>query len=219
MPSGHALPLYALASWLLTELLGALMVRSWIANGGVRAARQRPARPDAMSIPVLAGHAGLNLAGLVCWICFVLSGAAALAWLALAFMAPAIGLGISTVTIWTPYPGGRRDTGGSAEPGPGESIPAEPRKAESGSAEPGSGDSRSARRPARPGVMPEPELRRRLSDDELAAQLVDELLSRNFARSPARTVNWSLRPLIPLGHGVLAIATFLLAVLAAIATV
>jgi hypothetical protein len=67
--------------------------------------------------------------------------------------------------------------------------------------------------------MPEPELRQRLSDDELAAQLVDELLTHNFAQSPARTVNWSLRPLIPLGHGVLAIATFLLAVLAAIATV
>ena len=198
MPSGHALPLYALASWLLTELLGALMARSWIAGGGIRVARQRPAQPGAMSLPVLAGHAGLNLVGLVCWICFVLSGAAALAWLALAFMAPAIGLGISTVTIWTPYPGSRRDTGGSAEPG---------------SAESGSGESRDAR----PGVMPEDELRRRLSDDELAAQLVDELLSRNFAQPSARTVN--LRPLVPLGHGVLAIATFLLAVLAAIATV
>ena len=191
MPSGHALPLYALASWLLTELLGALMVRGWIAGGGLRAARQRPARPDAMSLPVLAGHAGLNLAGLVCWICFVLSGASALAWLALAFMAPAIGLGISTVTIWTPYPGGRT----------------------------GSRESRSASLPARPGIVPEDELRRRLSDDELAAQLVDELLSRNFAQPPARPVNWSLRPLIPLGHGLLAIATFLLAVLAAISTV
>jgi hypothetical protein len=195
MPSGHGLPLYALASWLLTELLGALMLRSWIASGGMRAARQRPAQSDAMSLPVLAGHAGLNLAGLVCWIGFVLSGAAALAWLALAFMAPAIGLGISTVTIWTPYPGGRRDGGGSAEPGPEESEP------------------------TRPGVMPERELRRRLSDDELAAQLVDELLSRNFAQRRARTASWSLRPLIPLGHGVLAIVTFLLAVLAAIATV
>jgi len=199
MPSGHALPLYTLASWLLTELLGALMLRSWIASGGIRAARQRPAPSDAMSLPVLAGHAGLNLAGLVCWIGFVLSGAAALAWLALAFMVPAIGLGISTVTIWTPYPGGRRDAGGSAEPGPEVSRP--------------------ARLPAGPGVMPEHELRRRLSDDELSAQLVDELLSRNFARRRARTVNWSLRPLIPLGHGVLAIATFLLAVLAAIGTV
>jgi hypothetical protein len=67
--------------------------------------------------------------------------------------------------------------------------------------------------------MPEHELKRRLSDDELAAQLVDELLSRNFAQPAARMVSWNLRPLIPLGHGVLAIATFLLAVLAAIATI
>jgi hypothetical protein len=209
MPSGHALPFYALVSWLLTELLGALMVRSWVAGGGILASRQRPARPDAMPVPVLAGHAGLNLAGLICWICFVLSGAAALAWLALAFMAPAIGLGISTVTIWTPYPGGRTDTGAQAEP----------RRAETGSAEPGPAESRPASLPAQPTVVPEEELRRRLSDDELAAQLVDELLSRNFAQSPVRTVNWSWRPVIPLGHGVLAIATFLLAVLAAIATV
>jgi hypothetical protein len=204
MPSGHALPFYALVSWLLTELLGALMVRSWIAGGGMRAARQRPAQPDAMSLPVLAAHAGLNLAGLICWICFVFSGAAPLAWVGLAFMAPAIGLGISTVTIWTPYPGGRRETGALTEP----------ESAESGSAE-----SQLASIPAQPGVMPENELRRRLADEELAAQLVDELLSRNFAQPPARTVSWSWRPLVPLGHGVLAIATFLLAVLAAVATV
>ena len=60
-----------------------------------------------MSLPILAAHAGLNLVGLVCWILFLLSGEHVLAWVALGFMAPAIGLGISTVTIWTPYPGGR----------------------------------------------------------------------------------------------------------------
>ncbi len=219
MPSAHALPFYALASWLLTELLGALMLRSWIAAGGMRAARQRPARPDAMSLPVLGGHAGLNLAGLICWICFVLSGAAPLAWVALAFMAPAIGLGISTVTIWTPYPGGRQDTGAPLESDSAESGPPESGSAESGSAESGLAESPPARLPAQPRVMPEKELKRRLADEELAAQLVDELLSRNFAQSPARTVNWNWRPLVPLGHGVLAIATFLLAVLAAVATV
>jgi hypothetical protein len=204
MPSGHALPFYALGSWLLTELLGAAMVRGWIAGGGMRAARQRPARPGAMSVPVLAGHAGLNLAGLMCWVCFVVSGTTALALLALAFMAPAIGLGISTVTIWTPYPGGRRDTGGSAESGSAGSSPPEGSTAEHG--------------PAEPRVVSEAELKRRLSDDELAAQLVEELLSRNFAQPPARTATWSWRPLVPLGHGVLAIVTFLLAVLAAIAS-
>jgi hypothetical protein len=186
MPSGHALPFYALASWLLTELLGALMVRSWIASGGMRAARQRPPRSDEISLPVLAGHAGLNLAGLICWVCFVLSGATALAWLGLAFMAPAIGLGISTVTIWTPYPASR------AEPEP---DPA----------------------PSEPVVLSDSELERVLDDEALSEKLVDELLRANLA--PARKPEWSLRPLIPLAHGVLAIATFLLAVLAAIASI
>jgi hypothetical protein len=186
MPSGHALPFYALASWLLTELLGALMVRSWIASGGVRAARQRPRQSDEMSLPILAGHAGLNLCGLICWVCFVLSGATALALLALAFMAPAIGLGISTVAIWTPYPATR------AEPDP---------------------------TPSEPGVLPESELDRVLSDEALSEKLVDELLRANLAPSAARRPQWRLRPLIPLVHGVLAIATFLLAVLAAIAAI
>jgi hypothetical protein len=186
MPSGHALPLYALASWLLTELLGALMVRSWIAGGGVRAARQQPSRSDAMSLPVLAGHAGLNLAGLICWVCFVLSRAMPLAWLGLVFMAPAIGLGISTVTIWTPYPVSR----GEPEPD-------------------------SARN--EPGVISKGALSRALDDERLSEKLVDELLRANLAPSPARKPQWSVRPLIPLAHGVLAIATFLLAVLAAIA--
>ena len=182
------MPFYALASWLLTELLGALMVRSWIASGGVQAARQRPSRSDAMSLPILAGHAGLNLAGLACWVCFVLSGATPLAWLALAFMAPAIGLGISTVTIWTPYPVTR------TEPEP-ESAAREP------------------------GVISEGELARALADEGLSQKLVDELLRANLAPSSPRKRQWNLRPLIPLAHGVLAIATFLLAVLAAIASI
>jgi len=209
MPSGPELPLYALVSWLFTELLGALMVRGWIAGGGMRASRQRPARPDAMSLPVLAGHAGLNLIGLACWICFVVSGATALAWLALAFMAPAIGLGISTVTIWTPYPGGRSAGSGSAGSGSAGSGSGEPARPETGGADAGEAEPTS--------VMPEEELKRRLSDEALAAQLVEELLSRNFAQPQARNAGWTWRPLIPLGHGVLAIVTFLLAVLAAIA--
>jgi hypothetical protein len=187
MPSGHALPFYALASWLLTELLGALMLRSWIASGGVRAARQRPPRSDEMSLPVLAGHAGLNLAGLICWVCFVLSGARALAFVALAFMAPAIGLGISTVAIWTPYPASRAEEPDAAG--------------------------------TEPGVLSDSELTRVLADEQLSEKLVDELLRANLAPSAARKPQWSLRPLIPLAHGVLAIATFLLAVLAAIAAI
>jgi hypothetical protein len=184
--AGHGLAIAALVSWLLTEALGALMLRSWIASGGIRASRQRPAPPDVMSLPVLAGHAGLNLAGLLCWISFVASGARPLAWLALVFLGPAIALGVSTVTIWTPYPAGRpRHDGGD---------PADPA----------------------PVVLPDELVRRALADEALSRKLVDELLERNLALPSPRTAGWSLRLLIPFAHGVLAIATFMLAVLAAI---
>lgn len=183
MTTGHALDVATLVTWLVTEGLGAVMVRGWIASGGARESRQRPGRPEVMSLPVLAGHAGLNLAGLVCWIVFVAAGAKPAAWLALVLLAPAIGLGISTVTIWTPYPGRR-----------------------------GGADDRTAAAPA--GLLPDHELRRALEDEALASRLVDDLLERNRAAVPA--AGWNLRPLVPVGHGVLAIATFALATLSAV---
>ena len=181
MPRGAGLEIAALVTWLATEVLGALMLRGWIASGGAARARRQPVRDEGMSLPVLAGHAGLNLVGLLCWIIFLLSGARIMAWVALGFMAPAIGLGISTVTIWTPYPGGR--------PKPDEPAV----------------------------VVPDDLVERALADDALGRRLVDELLDRNLGQPSARKVGWSLRPLIPAGHGALAIVTFLLATLAAVA--
>jgi hypothetical protein len=199
MPGAHTLAVAALVSWLATELFGVLMVRGWIAGGGLRAAQRQPADPDAMSLPILAGHAGLNLAGFLCWIVFVSAGVKPLAWAALGLMAPAIGLGISTVTIWTPYPG----RGSAQQHG---DIPQEA-AAEQGEA-------------AAPGVMSRELLDRALADERLSQQLVDELLSRNLAPEPSvRDSGLSLRPLVPAAHGVLAIATFMLGVLAAIAAI
>lgn len=172
MPTGNALGVVTLVSWLATEALGAFMVRSWIARGGARAA---------MSVPVLLGHAGLNVAGLVSWIVFVVAAAKPAAWLALVLLGPAIGLGVSTVTIWTPYPG-------------------RPRRAEAASS----------------AVVPDTEIKRALQDEGLTGQLVDDLLARNLAPGPDRTTGFYLRPLVPAGHGVLAIATFALAVLSAV---
>jgi hypothetical protein len=197
MVTGHTLGIATLLSWLTTEALGAFMVRSWIASGGARAARQRSAQPDVMSLPVLVGHAGLNATGLLCWITFVASGAKPAAWLALALMAPAIGLGISTVAIWTPYPAPRQ-RGRSA--GGGAAAAAAP-----GSRHPG------------PGVLPDHVVERALEDETLSQRLVDELIERNLVEPPARTAGWSLRPLVPVGHGALAIVTFVLAVLSAVA--
>lgn len=189
MQAGHSLGVAALSTWLVTEALGAFMATSWAARGGARAARQRPARPDVMSLPVLAGHAGLNAAGLLCWIIFVSLGVKAAAWVALGLMAPAIGLGISTVTIWTPYPGPRH----RSQPSVASSTAQVSR------------------------VLPDELVKRALEDERLSNSLVEGLLERNLTATPARAVGWNLRPLIPVSHGALAIATFLLAILAAVA--
>jgi len=198
MPTGRTLDIATLVTWLAAEALGAFMVRSWVAGGGARAARQRPPGADVMSLPVLVAHAGLNVLALLCWMIFVVAHAKPAAWLALVLLAPAIGLGISTVTIWTPYPGPRPQR----------------RRAESQRQAPAGAGGLPARGP---GVLPDHEVKRALEDEARSRKLVDELLARNLAPQPARTVGWNLRPLIPAGHGILAIATFVLAVLAVIA--
>ncbi len=198
----HTLAVGALTCWLLAEALGALMLTRWVSSG---AARVRKTQPDGMSLPVLASHAGLNLTGMVCWVAFLLSKAPIAAWLALAFMIPAIGLGVSTVSIWTPYPVRRAqpeaapfrgaDPGRPAPMGPGGQV-----------------DWRHA-------AIPDEVLARAMEDDAFASKLAEDLLIRNLAyeaRTTERTVRLDVRATIPLAHGVLAIATFLLATLAAI---
>jgi hypothetical protein len=185
MGSSHSLALAALVVWLLAELLGAYMLRNWVRSG---AARRRREHPEGISLPVLAGHAGLNLAGLSCWIGFVLTRSPIPAWLGICLLVPGIGLGVSTVSIWTPYP--------VARPGPDQPA-----------------DERPGNR-----AIPDDVLRQSLEDETAASRLVDDLLARNLAaeREEHRTLRLDPRAIVPLAHGVLAIATFLLAVLAAI---
>ena len=188
MGSSHTLALSALGAWLLAELLGAYMLRTWVVSG---AARRRQEDPGGMSLPVIMGHAGLNLAGLSCWIGFVVTRSPIPAWLGICLLIPAIGLGVSAVSIWTPFPVADRTPG---QPDDG-------------------------RPPTR--AVPDYVVARSLEDEEAAARLVDELLARNLAADQANRPDQPIlrldpRTMIPLAHGVLAIATFLLAVLAAI---
>lgn len=187
MSSNHSLALPALVAWLLTEVLGAYMARNWVRSG---AAARRREHPDGMSLPILLGHVGLNLAGLSCWLGFVATGSRLAAWLAICLVVPAIGLGVSTVTIWTPYPVAREYVD---QPDEEESRP-------------------------RARSIPDHVLARSLEEDESARQLIDELLARNLAleEPEARTLRLDARALVPVAHGVLAIATFLLAMLAAV---
>ena len=109
-----------LISWVLTASIGARMLRSTIIGGGLR--RQRASR-DRVFPGLLFVHFSLALTGLAVWAGYVITGRHWLAWIAVGLLMPAIGLGISTVTLWTPYPGRaarpRTRAWRRARPGPG----------------------------------------------------------------------------------------------------
>src|SRR5216683_1270046 len=198
--AGRGLAVAALISWLLAEGLGAGMFRSWLASGGVPERREQ-ARQGGVPPALIIGHAGLALAGFVSWVAFLVTGTAVLAWLAIGFLAPAIGLGISTVTVWTPFP--------ARQPSSGQQSPALPRL------DGGRGNT--------PAILVTNEmLDQVLANDALTDKLVDDLVERMLtgpAPQPPVSRRWQLAPVIPILHGILAIATFLLATLAAIAAV
>ncbi|MGE5293109.1 MAG: hypothetical protein ACM3ML_39180 [Micromonosporaceae bacterium] len=191
--SGHsrALGVVTLITWLLAAGIGAYMLRTSIARGALR--RQRAIK-GALPPAVLFGHFGLALTGLVVWVGYLATGYAALAWTAVGLLMPAIGLGISTVTLWTPYPG------------PGAGVP--------------SGMLAAPTDNVLAGRLTDDLFASALTDDVLAGQLVEDVVARVRTAPPqaAKKPRGHLSPLIPAGHGVAAFATFLLAVLSAVGT-
>ena len=91
----------ALIVWLFTASVGAYMLRTWIARGGLR--RQRTTGVGAPPGLVFS-HPCAALSGLAVWIAYLASGVDTLAWLGVLLIASAITLGISMITLWTPYP-------------------------------------------------------------------------------------------------------------------
>jgi hypothetical protein len=90
-----------LIGWLVTASLGAFMLRTWLARGGLR--RER-AKAGGLPPQLVFGHATAALTGLLVWAAFLASGARPLAWAAVGLLMVAVGLGLCTVTLWTPYP-------------------------------------------------------------------------------------------------------------------
>jgi hypothetical protein len=111
-PRVRALGLATLAAWLLTAGIGAFMLRTWIAGGGLR--RQRA---TGVGVPPLAVWAG-----------FLATSSVVLAWLDVVIVCGAITLGICMVTLWTPYP----VMTPSPEQSPPEQDPSEQRPPEQG---------------------------------------------------------------------------------------
>ena len=103
----------AMAAWVVTASIGVYMLRAWVVRGGLR--RQRA---TGVGVPPAAvfGHAGAALTGLLAWLGFIRTHWALLGWLGVTLITGAIALGVSTVTLWTPYPI-QGNSGGPGGPG------------------------------------------------------------------------------------------------------
>jgi len=186
--------LAALIAWLFTASIGGYMLRTWVARGGLR--RQRA---TGVGVPpaVVFSHGSAALVGLTDWVSYLASGWRPLAWVGVVLVGTAISLGICTVTLWTPYPV-------PPDPGAGGEPEAEVSRAQ--------GARGWAGRQAAAG--PDTEAKAGPHDaftvtDEMIASLLDEPVQ-------VRRRRLHLLPLIPMAHGVGAVATFLLTVTAAL---
>jgi hypothetical protein len=196
--------LAALISWFLTASLGAFMLRTWLARGGLR--RER-ARPGGLPPLLIFGHMSLAVTGFVFWAGYAASGMHPLAWIAVGLLMMAMSLGLCTVTLWTPYPARR----------PGERRPA----AWGGVTEVVVPDTAAAAVEA----VRAADARAERGDadalaDPLALEVTDELIERLLSEEPGGLRPGAIRPnpevLVPIAHGFMAIGTFVLAVMSAI---
>ena len=90
---GTPLRLAALAAWVATMLAGSWLLAGWLRHGGLRRRQSRSGVPTA----VIVGHFTLALAGLGVWIAFVVTGVAAVAWVAVGVILAIAGLGMATL--------------------------------------------------------------------------------------------------------------------------
>ena len=218
----RTLAFVTLITWLIDAGSGGYMLRTWIARGGLR--RQRAS--DRLAPRVVFGHFGMATTGLLVWLSYLATGWIVLAWLAVGLLMLVIGLGVSTVTVWTPFPAhreGAQSAGESAAWGAGEAGPeAGPRTGMEVS--PGAGDPAVSRFAASAedslgGRLTDEMLNRALTDDALLSKLVEDVVAgaREVpSRGTARKNIPNVTALIPAGHGMAAIATMLLAVLTAV---
>lgn len=101
----NALGVAALVTWLIAVALDLYLLSPWLDD-----------KSGTVSRPALIGHLVLGIGGLASWLRFVLAGSVGFAWLAIALLVPAIGLGISIARGWRAMAGRRSGPGGGAQP-------------------------------------------------------------------------------------------------------
>jgi len=191
----RTLAFVTLITWLIDAGSGGYMLRTWIARGGLR--RQRAT--DRLAPRVVFGHFGMASTGLLVWLSYLATGWIVLAWVAVGVLMLVIGLGVSTVTVWTPFPA-HHATGVNTVPAAGD---------------PGVSPGAALAEEALGGRLTDETLNRALTDDVLLSKLVEDVVAGARA-VPSRKGIPNATALIPAGHGMAAIATMLLAVLTAV---
>ena len=195
----------ALVSWLLAGSAGIYMFGTWLSHGGP--GHQR-ARSDGLPPAVIFTHLGFGGIGFAAWVSYLVTGWDWLAWTGVGLLMPGIGLGICTVTLWAPYP---------TQPGPRGAPVAE--DAGPGGAGPVGGMLAAPAEDAIGDRVTDEALATALSNEVLARRLVNDMLAGlPGEQPPARKSRRHLAPLIPAGHGLAAVVTFVLAVLSAISS-
>jgi manganese efflux pump family protein len=199
---GRTLAFFTLGTWVFDAASGGYMLRTWIARGGLR--RQRAS--DRLAPRVVFGHFGLASTGLLVWVSYLATRWIVLAWFAVGLLMVVIGLGVSTVTVWTPFPAHRAGAGTTPDGLSGDVPPDD-----DALADPAEG--------ALTGGPTDEMLHRALTDDVLLSQLVEDVVAQSrhsqTASTAARQRRVHLTVLIPATHGLAAITTMILAVLTA----
>lgn len=220
----RTLAFVTLITWLFDAVSGGYMLRTWIARGGLR--RQRAS--DRLAPRVVFGHFGMASTGLLVWVTYLATRWIVLAWLAVGLLMVVIGLGVSTVTVWTPFPAHRGDAAdaasdavggpgaGVAGTGPGAAGPAGS-AGPPGHAGPAADGSGGPAEDPLAGALTDEMLNRALTDDVLLSRLIEDVVAR-ASSGPSRNARRHrtyLAALIPAGHGIAALTTMILAVLTA----
>lgn len=88
----------ALVTWILAASVGLYLLRTWIANGGLR--RDHGERPSRFRPQLILGHGGLAASGLAVWISYLVVGGDRVAWSAFTILLPTAGLGSTMFGLW-----------------------------------------------------------------------------------------------------------------------
>ncbi len=207
-----------LIAWLLTMAAGGYMLLRFVLGGGLR--RQRAAG-DRTGPAVVLTHFGLGSAGLLLWALYLATSWLAVAWVAVALLLPVIGFGMATLIVWTigtsrraartssPPPGTSAAPPGTSDAPAGTSgTSAETSDAPAGTSGEAPATSGAPARTSPAGAPGQAQVAE-VADQAAPVQTPPAAAS---ARRPSRWLN----VVIPIGHGLLAMTTILLALLTAL---